>query len=103
MSNATTTTIDTVSHLLDYCSTHPEPTIRYYASNMQLKIHSDAYYLSEAKDESHIGGYFYLGNIIYSSATLLTNVPLICHTKLPKHVVSSVAKAECGAIFVNAK
>jgi hypothetical protein len=37
LSTATSTTIDSISHLLDYCSTHPESSIRYYASNMQLK------------------------------------------------------------------
>jgi hypothetical protein len=41
LSTATTTTIASLSHLLDYCSTHPESTIRYFASDMQLKIHSN--------------------------------------------------------------
>jgi hypothetical protein len=61
LSTATTTTIKAVAHLLDYCSTHPEATIRYYASDMQLKIHSDASYLSEPKAKSRIGVYFFLG------------------------------------------
>jgi hypothetical protein len=51
----TTTTIKAAVHLLNYCSTHPEATISYYASNMQLKIHSDASYLSEPKAKSRIG------------------------------------------------
>jgi hypothetical protein len=42
LSTVTTTTIAALSHLLDYCSTHPESTIRYFASDMQLKIHSNA-------------------------------------------------------------
>jgi hypothetical protein len=50
LSTATSATIDAVSNILDYCSTHPEASIRYYASDMQLKIHSDAYYLSDPKD-----------------------------------------------------
>jgi hypothetical protein len=62
LSTATSPTIDAVSHLLDYGITHPEASLRYYASDMQLKIHSDASYLSESKDKSRIGGYFYLGN-----------------------------------------
>jgi hypothetical protein len=103
LSTATTVTMDTVSHLLDYCSTHPESTIRYYASDMQLKIHSDASYLSETKAKSHIGDSFYLCNIPNSSATPLTNGPLLCHTTVLKHVVSSVDKAEFGAVFVNSK
>jgi hypothetical protein len=58
LSTATTTTIKDVAHLLDHCSTQPEATIRYYDSGMQLKIHSDASYLSEPKAKSRIGGYF---------------------------------------------
>jgi hypothetical protein len=33
----------------------------------------------------------------------LSNGPLLCHTKVLKHVVSPVAEAEFGALFVNAK
>jgi hypothetical protein len=62
LSTATSTTIDDVSHLLDYCRTHTEASIRYYVSDMQLKIHSDASYLSEPKAKSRIFCYFYLGN-----------------------------------------
>jgi hypothetical protein len=61
LATATTTTMKDVAYLLDYCSTQPEATIRYYASDMQLKIHSDVSYLSEPKAKSRIGGYFYLG------------------------------------------
>jgi hypothetical protein len=89
---ATTTKIKAVSHLLDYCITHPEPTIRYFASDMQLKIHSDASCLSEPKAKSRIGGYFYLGNNTNSSMKPLSNGPLLCHTTFLKHVVSSVAE-----------
>jgi hypothetical protein len=103
LSNAKTTTIKAVSHLLDYCSIHPESTIRYFASDMQLKIHSDASYLSEPKDKSRIGGYFYLGNKTTSRVKPLSNGPLLLHTTVLKHVVSSVAEAEFGALFVNAK
>jgi hypothetical protein len=57
-STSTTTTINDVSHLLEYCSNHPESSIIYFESDMQLKIHSDASYLSEPKAKSRIGGYF---------------------------------------------
>jgi hypothetical protein len=33
----------------------------------------------------------------------LSNGPLLCHTTVLKHVVLSVAEAEFGALFVNAK
>jgi hypothetical protein len=69
LSTTTSTTINAVSHLLDYCSSRPEYSIRYFASDMQLKIHSDSSYLSEPKAKSRIGGCLYLGN--------KTNSPII--------------------------
>jgi hypothetical protein len=103
LSTTTSTTINDVLHLLDYCSNHPESSIRYFASDMQLKIHSDASYFCEHKDKSIIGGYFYLGNKTSYHKKSLSNGPLLCHTTVLKHVVSSVAEAKFGALFVNAK
>jgi hypothetical protein len=70
---------------------------------MQLKIHSDASYLSEPKAKSRIGGYFYLGGKSDSRMKPISNGPLLFHTTVLKHVVSSVAEAEFGALFVDAK
>jgi hypothetical protein len=103
LSTTTTTTINDVLYLLDYCSTHPESSIRYFASGMQLKINSDSSYLSEPKAKSIVGSYFYLGNKTKNPKKPLSNGPLLCHTTLLKHVVSLVAVAEFGALFVNAK
>jgi hypothetical protein len=60
----TTTTEKTqtsASQILDYLATHPDTTIRFYASDMILHIHSDASYLSVYKARSSLGGLFYLG------------------------------------------
>jgi hypothetical protein len=103
LSTATATTMDAVSHLLDYFSTKPHATIRYYASDMQLKVHSNASYLSEPNAKSRIGGYFFLGNSKHSKGTSLSNGPLMCQSTVLKQVISSFAEAEYGAIFVNAK
>jgi hypothetical protein len=92
-----------VSHHLDYRSTHPESTIRYFDSDMQLKIYSDASYLSEPKAKSRIGGYFYLGYKSDSPMKPLSNGPILCHTIVLKHVVSSIAEAGFGELFVNTK
>jgi hypothetical protein len=70
---------------------------------MQIKIHSDTPYLSEPKAKSRLGGYFYLGNNKNSSQKTLYNGPLLYHATFLKHVVSSVAEAKFGALFVNAK
>jgi hypothetical protein len=74
---------------------------------LTLKPPSDTMHLpcssNEPKSKSIIGGYFYLGNKPNSSKKPISNGPLLCHTTVLKHVVSSVAEAEFGAIFVNAK
>ena len=36
-----------VKWFLDYCSTHPDATIRFMASNMRLALHSDGSHVSE--------------------------------------------------------
>ena len=43
----TETTKNKATHFLDYATTHPDAAIKYYPSDMILKIHSDASYLSE--------------------------------------------------------
>jgi hypothetical protein len=58
---ATEKTQTATSQLLDYLATHPDATIRFYASDMILHIHSDASYLSVSKARSRLGGLFYLG------------------------------------------
>jgi hypothetical protein len=70
---------------------------------MQLKIHSDASYLSEPNAKSRSGCYFYHGNKKNSSTKPLTNGPILSYTTVLQHVISSVDQAEFGAIFVNAK
>jgi hypothetical protein len=91
------------ANLLDYCSTKHHSIIRYFASDMQLKIQGNASYLSEHKTKSRICGYFFLGNSKQSQCTHLSNGPLLCQSTVLKHVLSSFSEAEYGAIFVNAK
>ena len=43
----TDTTKHKAEHLLSYAATHPNATIKFYKSDMILKIHSDMSYLSE--------------------------------------------------------
>jgi hypothetical protein len=58
---ATKKTQTAASQLLNYLTMHPDATIRCYASDMVLHIHSDASYLSVSKARSRLGGVFYLG------------------------------------------
>jgi hypothetical protein len=87
-SKATAVTADKVIKLLNYCNTHPETQIRYHASKIILRIHSDTSYLSEKEARSIAGGFFYMGSSTSTEKKLL---------------MSSAAEAEIGAVFINAK
>jgi hypothetical protein len=100
-SNATEVTADKVIKLLNYCNTHPETKIRYHASDMILHIHSDAYYLPENETKSRAGGFFYMGS--NNTNKKLTNGAILIISKVLKHVMSSAAEAEIGAVFISAK
>ena len=95
----TTKTLEELQHFLDYCATHPDAEIRYTASNMILKVHSDASYLSESNGRSRYGGYHYLGNNNNDDI----NAPFLILAKILKHVVSSAAESELAGMFHNAK
>jgi hypothetical protein len=69
---------------------------------MILHIHSDASYLSENEAKSRAGGLFYMGSDTKTDKKL-TNGAILIISKVLKHVMSSAAEAEIGAVFINAK
>jgi hypothetical protein len=69
---------------------------------MILHIHSDASYLSENEATSRSGGLFYMDSNTKTDKKL-TNGAILIISKVLKHVMSSVAEAEIGAVFINAK
>jgi hypothetical protein len=101
-SNATEVTADKVIKLLNYCNTHPETKKFYHASDMILHIHSNASYLSESEAKSRAGGFFSMGNTTKNNKKL-TNGAILIISKVLRHVMSSAAEAEIGAVFINAK
>jgi hypothetical protein len=86
---------------LNYCATHSDAAIRYVPSDMILKLHSGASYLSESGARSRSGGFFFLGN--RDRPDPLTQGPLLVTTAIMKNVLSSAAEAEIGALFDNTK
>jgi hypothetical protein len=58
---ATKGTQEALEYFLNYCVTHQEAEIIYRASEMILKIDSDAAYQVAAKSRSRASGYHYLG------------------------------------------
>jgi hypothetical protein len=101
-SNAMEFTADKVIKLLNYCNTHPETKIRYHESDMILHIHSDAIYLSENEAKGRAGEFFYMGSNNKTDKKL-TNGAILIIGKVLKHVMSSAAETEIGAVFINAK
>ena len=100
-SKATTETEAKVSKLLNYVATHPNATLTYRKSNMQLAVHSDASYLSAPNARSRAGGYFYLSECDDTNKNPPMNAPVHTECKIMKHVLSSATEAEIGAIFLN--
>jgi hypothetical protein len=60
--SATKTTMEAVTHLLNYCATHPDAVVQYHSSDMVLHTDSDAAYLVAPKARSRVAGYHYLSS-----------------------------------------
>ena len=98
---ATDLTAKDTTRLLDYCATNPNAILRFHASDMILKGHSDASYLNASKARSRVGGHFYLGN--REPTPDLYNGAILNPVGILRHVASSASEAEIGGLFVNLK
>jgi hypothetical protein len=97
-----------ITHLLNYCASHPDAVVRFIASDMILHVESDASYLSEPKARSRAAGYYYLSNMPTTPPSATTPQPtangainILC--QILREVVSSAAEAELAALFHNGK
>jgi hypothetical protein len=88
-----------VAQLLNYCHIHPEAKVCYHASNMILKIHSDAGYLNKFKVGSHTGSHFYFGS--HDNKLKLHNGAILNPTGILRQVASAASEAKYGALFVH--
>ena len=96
---STEETYDQTQKLMNYAATYPDAFVRLYASDMILRISTDASYLVLSKVRSQLVGYIYMGNTTKCKA-LNSVILIVCKTI--KHDASSVAEAETGATFHNA-
>ncbi len=85
---------------LEYTATHQDAIMTYQASNMVLVLHSNASYLSTSKACSQAGGHFIMS---FNTNDPSNNGAVLNITQLIKSVMSSAAKAELGALYVNAR
>eukprot|EP00957_Ditylum_brightwellii_P175808 13386943-Ditylum_brightwellii.AAC.1 len=95
----TQNTADAIKNLLDYCASHLDAVIQYCSSNMILRVHSNASYVLEPKEQNRAGGYFYLGD----HQPQQTNRPILVLSQILRNVMALAAEAKLGALFENAK
>jgi hypothetical protein len=70
---------------------------------MILNVHSVASYLSAPRAHSRAGGYFFLGSIPVDGDPIKPNGAIHITCTILKLVAASAAKAELGALFLNAQ
>ena len=88
------------AHRFIQCAaTYPDAMLVYHASDMQLRVSSDASYLSEPKSRSRAGGVHYLSN----HNDDLINGAIEVMSQVIKSVVSGAMEAEYAALFMNGK
>ena len=96
----TITTEKNVKQFLDYCATHPDTKIRYFASDMILQIHSNASNMNETKARSTVGGHYFLGKPIIENKPILLNSAIYSLCKVTG-VAASAAELELGSLFLD--
>ena len=93
-----------LQQLMDYANTYRHVFLRYYASDMQLNVDTDAAFLVLPKARSRIAGYFRLLNDPNGQKHYyIDNGPILIECKTLRTVVSSAAESETHGTFHNAK
>jgi hypothetical protein len=105
-STATEKTLDEATWLLNYASSNPNATLKYFASDMTLHIHSDGSYLSERKARSRGGGHFFLSDRSHTPAKPPTVTPkpngaIYSLSRIIRNVMGSAAEAEIASSYLN--
>jgi hypothetical protein len=102
-SKGTTNTMAKMKQLLDYLATYPDATIHSRASNMILKVHLVALYLSELEARSRACGHFFMGWSPKDGDSIHLNGAIFTLCAILRFVVVLAAEAEVGALFLNYK
>ena len=101
----TQATDEAINQILNYCVTHPNAQIHFFASDMYLYEHSDASYISKSEARSRAGGYLFL---IYKPRSHINekktyspsdNGALHVLSSIIKSVLSCPTKAKLGYLF----
>ena len=99
--NHVTSTINTaIKQLLYYVATYPNDGIVYRGSDMVLAAHYDVLFHNKSKSRIRAGDHKCLSE---NYPDPRWNVPVLTIAKIIKFVMTSVAEAELGALFISAK
>eukprot|EP00536_Pseudo-nitzschia_multiseries_P010808 jgi/Psemu1/117305/gw1.343.9.1 len=93
------TALAATKYFLNYAACNPDATIIYRASDMILRVDSDAAYLVCPGAKSRAGGYHFLGDTKADTF----NGPILVLAKIIKNVMASAAEAEVASLFLNAR
>jgi hypothetical protein len=102
----TLSTMSRLDRLLGYVSSYPNARKIYPASDMILRVHSDASYLSRSRAGSVAGSVHYMGsstNFFAIDPDAPTNHPVSVHSTRIPVVISFVAEAEIAGVFAAAR
>jgi hypothetical protein len=100
-SSPTQATATRTNQLLDYLATHPNATVRFYASDMLLQVHSDASNLNKPDGRRTAGGHYFLRKLPINNQPIVLNGAIYTLCTILKHVAAPAAEAELGALFLN--
>jgi hypothetical protein len=93
-------TVFLIKWLLDYVAINPDAILTYKKSDMVLAVHSDASYLSKPAEKSLVGSHFFCSSDVDDPPN---NGAVLNISKILKTIMSSAAKAELGAFYINAR
>ena len=97
--NGTEATLKATEYFLNYVASNPNASIRFCASNMILQVHSDAAYLVALNTCNCARDYHFLG----TNDQTQFNAPILVLAHIIKNVIASVAEAEIGSLYMNAR
>ena len=98
-SKGTEATLKATIHLLNCAAMHPDTEAMHQASDMTLRVDSDAACLVAPEARSRAGGCHHLT----TKDGQLFNGPALILAKAIKNVMASEAEAKIGALFMNAQ
>ena len=106
--SATENTYHLCQYMLNYMASHPNPSITFYKSDMQLWVVADTSYLSVPKARSRVGGYHYLEpyhqpHILLADQRTFINAPIHVECSILKSVVGAASEAEIAASYANTR